>query len=207
MKPNLEIAIIGLVGVVVGAVVTAGLTMIREWMSERKEQKKNSEYLAILVSSMLDMYVAGCAEVVSDDGLYHGERNADGYREIHSTAPSFEPLSVQVEWKSLPSKLMNEVLSFPLEIEAAKSKIEGAYEYEATPPDFDEYFAERQYQYALLGLRAFGLSSSLRRNARLPARSPSSWNPVEYMATEMAKHEKWRTEQEGNHAANPLLAL
>lgn len=123
MKPNLEIAIIGLVGVVVGAVVTAGLTMIREWMSERKEQKKNSEYLAILVSSMLDMYVAGCAEVVSDDGLCHGERNADGYREIHSTAPSFEPLSVQVEWKSLPSKLMNEVLSFPLEIEAAKSRL------------------------------------------------------------------------------------
>ena len=195
----METAIFGLIGVVVGAF----LTIIKEWWFKNREQKKNGEYLAILITSMLERYVAGCAEVVSDDGLYHGQPNSNGDRETHTTPPSFEPLSVQVEWKSLPANLMNDVLSFPLEIESAKAKIDGASEYVATPPDYEEFFEERQYQYALLGIRASKLSALLRTHVSLPTREKGDWNPVEYMQTKLAEIEHERAE----HAKKNALSM
>jgi hypothetical protein len=186
----METAIFGLIGVVVGAF----LTIIKEWWFKDREHKKNGEYLAILITSMLERYVAECAEVVSDDGLYHGQPNSNGNRETHTTPPSFKPLSVQVEWKSLPANLMNDVLSFPLEIESANAKIDSVSEYVATPPDYEEFFEERQYQHALLGIRASKLSALLRTHASLPARAIGEWNPIECMQTRLAEIEHGRAE-------------
>src|SRR5438105_541965 len=47
------------------------------------------------------------------------------------------------------------LLSMPNEAEAADRKIGFAWQYAAGPPDFEEYFEERQDQYAKLGLAAF----------------------------------------------------
>lgn len=192
----METAIFGLIGVVVGAC----LTILKELWFKHREQKKNGEFLVIMITSMLERYVDGCAEVVSDDGLYHGQPNSNGDRETHTTPPSFEPLSVQVEWKSLPANLMNDVLSFPLEIESAKAKIDGVSEYVAMPPDYEEFFEERQYQYALLGIRASKLSALLRTHVSLPVRAIGEWNPIEYMQTKLAEIEHSRAEHAKRHA-------
>jgi hypothetical protein len=207
MKPEFEIAYIGLLGVGVGAVLTAGLTFFKDWWTAKRSIARDNTYLAIVVSSMLDMFVAGCAEVAGDDGLYHGQTNQDGYREVHTTSPTFEPLTVDVEWKSLPSRLMNDVLSFPLLIESAKSKIEAEYEYAASPPDFDEFFSERRYQFAMLGRSAFQMASELRKNASLPPRVSGTWDPMEYLQTQIDRHEKWLAELEARPALIPPLAL
>ncbi|HTV86969.1 MAG TPA: hypothetical protein VME63_16335 [Dyella sp.] len=192
----METAIFGLIGVVVGAF----LTIIKEWWFKAKEKEKNAEYLAILITSMLERFVVGCAEVVADDGLYHGQLNSQGERETHTVPPTFDPLSIQVEWKALPANLMNDLLSFPLEIESARTQIDGALEFVSSPPDYEEFFEERQYQYALLGLRASKLSAQLRAHVRLPSRQGGGHSPVSYMQTQLEEIDRRRAEHAKAHA-------
>lgn len=184
----MESAVFGLIGVVLGAV----LTVAREWWSQRVKDVKDAAFLAVQVVGQLDRFVAGCASVVADDGLSEGRPDEQGYRRAQVTPPKFEPENFNVEWKSLPLELMYGVLDLPYKIGAANHSIENAYEYQATPPDFDEFFEERQYQYALLGIEAARLSTALRHHAKLPLRVAEEWDPVQYMLQARSKIDSLR---------------
>ena len=162
----MESAIFGLIGVVLGSVLTG----IKEWWFKRLTRKKESEYLAIRIVCMLERYVNGCEMVIGDDGLNYGQRDRNGCRVIQVSTPKFEPESVEVEWKSLPADLMYEVLNFSIEIEVANIIVNTAFEYVASPPDYEEGFKTRQYQYAQLRTRASNLASKLREHASLMER-------------------------------------
>lgn len=140
-------AIFGLICVVVGAL----LTLAREWWFHRHKTQKEREYLAVVASCALDAYARQCAAVAADDGLYHGQTDQDGYHRIQTDTPKFEPEKLAVEWKSLPARLMYQILDFPNQADLAESKVEGAFDYSATPPDFAEGFEERMFEYAKLG--------------------------------------------------------
>jgi hypothetical protein len=196
----MESAIFGLVGVALGAL----LTVAREWWFQSRKNRKDSEYLSILVSCELERYVACCAEVVGDDGLSEGRPDERGYCTIQVETPKFEPLAFNVEWKSLPANLMHEILDFPYKAEVASRAVSAAFEYAATPPDFDEGFEERQLQYATLGIAASQLVAQLRKYAGLPARSVGEWDPVRYMEEQKAAIEVQRTER-ANHYSVPTI--
>lgn len=168
---------IGLGGVLLGGV----LALAKEFFVIFLTRQKQAEYLAIRVVCILDRYVDGCASVVGDEGLSCGQPNSEEYRESQAQEPEFNLSSCDVEWKSLSSALMYDILSFPNKIEEAKHVIDGAFEYAATPPDYEEYFEERQYQYALLGLDANKLGDRLRDKYNLPKRNHKNWNPVDYL--------------------------
>lgn len=176
-------AVIGLIGVIVGAIITGTKELWMAWRSCQKDGK----YLAIRVVSIFDRYVEGCTEVVSDDGLYQGQRDADGCRHLQASLPEFEIQSLDVDWKAIPANLMYEILSFPNLINTANHRIDGAFEYAAGPPDYEEGFEERQYQYAVLGLKAASLADQLRSNYGVPVRENSDWNPVEYLNKQKCK--------------------
>lgn len=173
----MESAIFGLVGVVLGAL----LTVVREWWFQSRKTRKDAEYLSIQVSCELERYMSKCAEVVSDDGLCEGQPGKDGCHSIQVQAPKFDPISLNVEWKSLPVNLMYEILDFPYKAEIANQAISAAFEYDAGPPDYLEGFEERHLQYATLGLAASQLATKLRVFVDLPARSVGDSNPVRYM--------------------------
>jgi len=166
-------AVFGLVGVIVGSF----LTIAKESWFEKKKKQKESEYLSIQIVSMLDRFIGGCAEVVHDDGLYHGQPDKDGCSSIQVKDPEFKPESINVEWKSLPANLMYEVLSLPGDIAECKGKINSTFEYVADPPDYEEGFEERQYQYAVLGLKSIALSFKLRKFSGIPSKDYGEWNP------------------------------
>lgn len=183
-----------LIGVVLGVLLNA----IKEWWFQKSKNKKDLEYLAIRISCVLDTFVNGCADVVADDGLCYGQPDQDGCRSIQTKTPNFDPLSVEVEWKALPANIMYEVLNFPNQIESANHKISGAFEYAASPPDYEEGFEERQLQYAALGLIAHSLASTLRSIGHLPPQATPAteeWNPVRFMKEEIAKLQKERKER------------
>lgn len=173
----------GLIGVVLGVF----LTIVKEWWFQSRRNKKDAEYLAIQMVCMLDRYVAGCAEVVGDDGLYHGQPDSEGNSSIQVSAPKFEPDSAKVEWKSLPARLMYEVLTFPNKIEVAENHISATFEYSAFPPDYSEGFEERQLRYAELGIAAASLADKLRAHTNLPQKPVDEWDPVQYMRDERSK--------------------
>ena len=173
----MEKAIYGLVGIFIGAI----LAMAREFFADWIKRKKNAKYLAIRVSCILDRFIYGCVEVVQDDGLCCGQRNNEDCREVQVKTPILEFDSLSLEWESLSSDLLYEVINFPNNIKHADSSIFSVGEYIAYPPDYEEYFEERQIKYAELGLEAFELSEKLQIKYSLPKREYQPWNPLEIL--------------------------
>lgn len=192
----MESAIFGLVGVALGAL----LTVVREWWFQSRKNRKDAEYLAIQVSCELERYVARCADVVGDDGLYHGQPDEHGYHVIQVAAPKFDPMSFKVEWKSLPTDLMYEILDFPYKAEIADHAVSNTFEYAADPPDYYEGFEERQFQYATLGIAASRLATKLCKYVELPSRAVGDWDPVRYMEEQRSAIESRRAERAARHS-------
>lgn len=190
-------AIFGLVGVVVGAF----LTSFKEWWFNRQKNRKERDYLAVLVSCALDAYVRQCADVVGDNGLYHGQTDQDGCLRIQTDTPKFEPENLSVEWKSLPTTLMYEIWGLPNQAKSAQSIVDSTFEHCCSPDDSTAGFQERRFQYAKLGLTAAGLAEQLRELAGLEAPAMQRWDPIQYMKDELAKIVATREEQERLYSA------
>ncbi len=170
----MESAIFGLIGVVVGAV----LATVKDWWFDNRRRKKDLEILSIHVVCLFDRFVAGCIEVISDDGLSYGSPDKDGCKVPQVDHPTLDLMSIDVEWKSLPSQLMYEILSFPTLIEDANSYIDAVVEFEANPPDYEEFFYTRTEKFSELGLQAIKLTSVLRERSNLPevAENEEGWS-------------------------------
>ena len=188
--------------VLLGVVLAVLLNAVKEWWFQRGKSRKDLEYLAIRISCMLDTFVSGCSDVAADDGLHQGQYGPDGCRDIQVTPPSFEPIGVDVEWKSLPTALMYEVLNFPNLVEAANHRISGVFEYAASAPDYEDGFEERQLQYADLGLKASALSAKLRKTGGMPpVDTPASedWNPIQFMQEKAAEVKRTKEVRAARH--------
>jgi|ERR1700732_1614338 len=166
-------AIYGLAGVVIGAL----LTWIKDWWVERKSLNRQACYLAIRVVCILDKFVEDCVDVINDDGLCEGRRDSDGCLEPQVELPDFPSFPVDVDWRSIKHDLMYRVLSLPRDVEIADQTIRHSWDISG-PPDFDEFFEERKYQYACLGLSAAELARVLRNTYSIPERDFVHWNPV-----------------------------
>lgn len=185
---SLAPAISGLVGVLVGAV----LTMLKEsWVSHRNDVR-DARYLAVQVVGLLDRYIFACSEVVTDNGLFQGQRDANGNCVAQVKFPDFSPETLIVEWRSIPGDLMYEIFDLPYKAGVATHIIEGASE-NAYPPEYDDYFEERKLQYANLGLQAAVIADRLRNYANLPERSIAHWDPITWMSESKLKIETIRT--------------
>lgn len=181
----------GLGGVVVGAAIAGGKEVIFDLLNRHR----NARYLAIRMVCLLDRYVDGCVEVVEDDGTVDGRpANPDGTHESQAEYPDFPIDGLDGDWKSMPAHLMYALLGFPNAIEAARHRISGEAEH-AMPPDYEEVFEERRFQFAKLGLRVSDLADELRRRNKIPAREFDGWDPIDYLRTRLAAIEKSRKDK------------
>ncbi|MDR3053948.1 MAG: hypothetical protein LBU53_00875 [Zoogloeaceae bacterium] len=169
-------SIIGFVGVILGA----ALTLIGEWWFQSRKAKKDAEYASILISYKLERYMFQCEKVVKDDGIGDDEdpnRVDELTRQVKE--PTFDPLSLNVEWKSLPAKLVYDIFNFPHKAEIAEQAIYRAWDVSDPPHELE--FEERQLQYATLGIEASELVHELRKHANLPERSPDDLKSINHM--------------------------
>lgn len=181
-------AVFGLVGVLIGVFSTWG----QSWWSERRSTGRAAHYLAVRVVCVLDQYVERCAEVVSDDGLSFGQRNPDGCLEPQVPLPGPPMFPEDVDWKSIGHDLMYRLLAMPAEVEEADQAIEFVGSVVAFPPDYDEFFEERSYQYGRIGLKASALADELRKIYRIPQRERGDWNPLEKLSEAIKEVEEVR---------------
>ncbi len=193
----METAFIGLIGVVLGVL----LGVFRELYAESRSKKKEAEYLAIRMVCIFESFMEGCASVVGDDGLYHGQTDAEGYSSIQVSPPELNVQLEDVNWKSFPPALMYEILYFPNLIKDAQIFIDSTFEHAASPPDYSEGFEERQFQYSKLGIRASELTAKLRDIYKIPKNHISNWDVVEYMLAEREKINQLRLKREVAHKA------
>lgn len=193
--------IFGLLGIALGSSLSAILSVVRELYAEGRSKKKEAEYLAIRIVCIFESFIERCASVVSDDGLYHGQADAEGHSSFQVTAPQLDIQLSNANWKSLPPNLMYEILYFPNLIKDSESFIHGTFEHAASPPDYSEGFEERQYQYSNLGIMASELTTKLREKYRIPKTHISNWDMVEYMNVERDKIRQLRLKREAEHKA------
>jgi len=190
----LESAVFGLIGVLVGAILTG----VREWWFQKRKNKKDAEYLAILVSCQLEKFIAGCAGVAGDDGLCEGQTDKDGYSSIQVESPTLALNDLKVEWKVLPANLMYSILQFPYKAELVAQKTNYEFNH-ASPPDYSEAFEERQLQYSILGMEASRLVAQLLKYVALPEAKQDEWDPIAFMREQKAKIDSLRQKRAADH--------
>lgn len=192
----------GLLGVYMGSTLASS----REEAREKVQSKKETSYLAILVVSHLDRVVNCCVDVAGDDGTSYGQpAGTNGeYHEATVEAPSFDPLSLNVEWKVLPSDLMYRILSLPYSMEVLNQHISNVGEFDS-PPDYPDYFWERQIGYAKLGLEVAELAYELRLYAGLPIpqHRAGDWNRDDYLKEQKDNLEQARRRYQ--ESASPFM--
>jgi len=192
---------LGLIGVGVGAVVVGGKELYFDW----KRQHSNAKYMAIRAVCLLDRYMYGCADVVQDDGTVQGQpANQDGTHSAQADYPPFPIESLDGDWKSMPQKLMFDLLSFSSRIESALGKIAGQAEH-AFPPEYEEEFEERQFQFAKLGLKANDIADQLRKKHGISERPKDEWNPLESFQRRLDEITKAREERAERYRLAPNL--
>jgi hypothetical protein len=178
--------------------------LLRDNRSEWRARQRHARYLAIRVVIALDKYVENCADVATDDGLSQGQRNADGYLEEQVALPPAPTFPQDLDWKSIDHELAYRLLSLSNEAETANRMIGFASE-NSFPPDFEEVFEERQYQYAKLGLATFALTQELREKYDIHPQKLGEWNPVEHLTKAKDQVEEYRRDRAQRLAASPSL--
>ena len=89
---------------------------------------------------------------------------------------------------------MYKILVFPNRIRNANRSISFAAE-NSFPPDFEEFYEERQYRYACLGSDAITLTQELRTAYRIPPQELGDWDPADYLSEQKTKIENFRADR------------
>lgn len=163
--------------------LTAAVTTLGTWLvtrytvgHERQVRKEDLDrhgtYLAVRVTSILDPFVMACIDVVNDKG----QRDQEGILEPEHSPPALD-LPQDVDWQSIDPHLMDRILSMPNDIESAQKSVSFVGEMISGPPDYDEWFDERRFQWAGIGLKALDVAMSLRDRYKLPQRDYSRYDP------------------------------
>lgn len=170
-------ALIGLGGVIVGSMITISKDV---WIA-RLDRRRHGIFAAIQIIGVLDQFVETCVDVVCDDGRFQGQyagrtNSGEEYPVAQVECPKDIVFPEDIDWKSLGSDLMYEVLALPPKLRQANRNID-FWAREASWPFADEFFETRQENYADLGLQAIEAAKHLRRNFKIPERHAPSWNP------------------------------
>lgn len=190
MEAGISEGIFGLAGVVLGLL----FQWVQQAWTQRRERAANARYLAIRVACVLDKYIEDCLTVTFDDGYSEGRpAGKDGYAQAQIAAPAAPIFPGDADWKSINHELMYRLLALPRDVEIANHAIDAAAEH-STPPDYSDFFEERQFQYAKLGLSAFDITKDIRRIYAIPPRPTGEWSVAERLAEQLKKIDDRRRE-------------
>lgn len=158
----MEKLLIGFGGVVLGAL----LTVFRELFTEWRTKQSDSRYLAVRVTCILDRFISGCFEVSIDDGM----PDEQGIFIPNSIDPKISFDDLDVRWQSLKFEVMYRLLDLPNRVIEARETWSNEWSLDS-PPYYYGFYAERQYQHALLGIEAYELAAFLREKYSMAAPS------------------------------------
>ncbi|EOV9619527.1 hypothetical protein ACN5LY_004168 [Cronobacter dublinensis] len=185
------ITAISSIGAALGGVsLTHHFTRKREERATAAKQASERLFIATELVFLLEQFAESCAEVAMDNGYV----NHHGISVPEITAPNLSYSAVTGDWRVLPAKLMYRIRELPV-IQGEADRVITAAADDACPPDYDELFEARQYQYTRLGLKAIIQSRRLRQFAGLPDTrlNASPWSAQNVLWKE------WRLERKRLH--------
>lgn len=190
-------AIFGLVGVIVGGLLTIAKDGVTSW----RRRKEEGSYSAIRLICILNEYADHCVDVVQDDGTSQGMpagRTESGEEYYFAQVPQPTPpvYPNDIAWRSLPETLMHQILGLPNKARTTDRYIDGISEYVATPPEYSEFFDARQEGYAKLGHDALSLVEQLATRFRITATHKAElgdgWDPKALLAEKISHFDAQR---------------
>ena len=165
-----------------------------EYLKRRRDRAAHATYLAVRVSCIFDQFIIDCDQYVSDAGN-------DGAYTPHIPRPILAAFPSDLDWKSIPTLLAYQILTFPNDIKAADDSIAFYSEVIAGPPDYSEAVEEKEYRYALLGLEAEKLANKLRSSFAVPKRDDGDRNLVGRLCKSRDEIEAARSKAQADNAA------
>jgi hypothetical protein len=197
--PAIITATAGLLGVLLGGVLTTLKDVFLDWRQSRRE----AQYLAILVSNKLGLYANTCLAVARDDGYEDGPWGNFPERSAQVKLPEFNPLDMDVEWKSLPPDLLSDIFDIPWKADNVSVQVAFAAENDPDPTDQAEVFWLRREGWAQMGLDVSAIVKRLRRFAKLPIEQASGlqWTREKALHEALAKVNEERRSAEERIAA------
>ncbi len=176
-------AAFGFLGVIVGSFIP----WIKESITQKQSRTEEGTYLAVRVICILEEYADACIHVVQDDGTILGQaveqdNNGVGLYIPQVPIPPGPTFPDDVNWKSIDTKLMYRILSFPNMARSINDSINFVANDIASPPDYYELFEARWEGYINLGLEAIEIAKLLRVKYKLPKETRNTdWDPKQYL--------------------------
>ena len=151
---------------------------------KRHEQKiteaKNEKELLFIATELvfhLERFAELCVNLATDAGY----EDSSGITRFSVVAEDLSLSQISGDWRVLPRQLMYRIRELPVLQNSADRAIGSAAEHD-DPPDYDDTFYERRYQYTWLGLKTIILARRVRKLVDLPGTrldaTPWSAQPV-----------------------------
>jgi hypothetical protein len=173
MNEAIVSGIFGFIGVIVGA----SISWLKESFNEHSQRSRNARYLAVRVICILDEFVDVCLNVALDNGEpTWNPSNGEESCGVRVQAPQELNFPNDLDWKSIDSKLMYEILKLPNQLSVTNRNIYEASD-PVTLPDTDATFEARWEGYSNLGQTATRLVTKLRKTYKLPPPDLTDFNP------------------------------
>ncbi len=168
---------------VVAALVTQGVSIVRDWRKEKRDGKFSALYLAIA----LEAYAEECATLIMDSENY---RNSGGHAGTpHGNIEGIPDYPDAIEWKAFGIKDTTRAMSFRVEVDTRKNHIKDYWEY----GDEDDILPLVREEAARLGSKALELAKSFRKSWVIdPVNYRGEWNVSDYLSESLEKHRKRR---------------
>jgi len=143
---------------------TAAAERLRnETRASEEKLARERLFIATELVFLLEQYAEESARVAADAG----DDNPQTEREPTVEYPDLALTAVSGDWRTLRGSLMYRIRQLPVLQNEAIRTIRGVVEYDH-PPHYSDYFRERQYQFARLGMKAVILAMRLRKSTGLP---------------------------------------
>lgn len=185
-------AVIGFIGVIIGALLAPLIDWVRAW----KVNSKNARYLAIRVICVLDKFIDMCVVIAADNG----DLDQHGYYQYRAPRPNLIPFSEDLDWRVIDHKLAYDILSLPNKIDSVEHYISNLL----IDPPYDELGQELRYEYAEIGLFAININNRLRNKYDIPQEAKearnSDWSPHKFLTETKEEIELARKKNEENQA-------
>jgi hypothetical protein len=172
-SPDLIVAAIGFLGVLVGA----GIAVLGQWLMLKRNEKSERAYVTANLVAALDQLAIDCAAVAFDDGTTEGHPDEDGYHYTQVPIPEFSLPENKANLKHLGADTTYKVLVLPHRIKSIANSVSHEWEHD-DPPDFPRTFELRQWSFAVLGKDVAQISSSIRSEHKIPSRPDEIWDPA-----------------------------
>ena len=150
----------GLIGVVVGALLTAFI----QWVAHRHAKQQRLQHLILVMCSILDEFCSDCQDAIEEEGD-ENSYSRGGFVVPVPTVPAFPS---EVDWTTVDLDWVRRFLALRLALPRVDKRVEYIWNESAHPPKMEAAFAFRREKCSEFLQEALELSAALRKKAKPP---------------------------------------